>query len=319
MTKMVLLTLCVSLSLAHAAALPDVVAPERVNRSTYVIGPDDQLLIQVQDAPDIGEKPLRVDPNGLIYLPMAGEVTAAGRNVQQLSDEIRKKLLPFIIQPHVTVNVIEPHSRPVSVLGSVTKPGEYQLVDAKSLYQVLSLAGGLSTDAGSLVTITRKNEYGAIPLANASHDSSGRFSVASVPVKYILDASHPQENIAIEPYDVISVPRADRVYVVGDVQKPGAFLLNDRQSVTILQALSLAEGLQKTAASQRARILHHVAGTEQRVDVTVDLKRILAGKDADMAMHSEDILFIPTSAIKQMTTRAVEAVIQTGSGLLIWR
>ncbi len=285
----------------------------------YIIGPDDQLLIQVRDAPEFPEKPLRVDPNGLIYLPMAGAVKAAGRNVEQLHSDIQEKLLPFILAPKVTVNVVESRSQPVSVLGSVTKPGEYQLVDKKSLYQILSLAGGLTIDAGSSVRITRQNQNGRIPLPNAIEDSTGQFTVAAVPVRAILDGSNPQYNIMVEPYDVISVPRADRVYVIGNVQKPGAFLLNDRQSVTVLQALSMAEGLKTTAASQHSKILHHVKGSEDRVEVAINLKKVMEGKDPDVALQPEDILFVPNSPMKQATIRALEAAVQTGTGLAIWR
>jgi polysaccharide export outer membrane protein len=284
-----------------------------------VIGPEDQLLIQVQDSPEIGDKQIRVDPNGLIYLPLAGEITAAGRNVEQLRAAIREKLLPFIIQPRVTVNVVDSRSQPVSILGAVTKPGEYQLVEQKTLYQVLSLAGGLATDAGSMVTITRKKEYGPLPLTNSANDPSGDFIVGSVGVKSIMDATDPQENIVIQPYDTISVPRAERVYVIGSVQKSGAFLLNDRPSVTVLQALSMAEGLQRAAASDRAKILHHAPGKSERVEIAVNLKRVLAGKDADIPLSSDDILFVPNSAAKQATLRALEAAIQTGSGILIWK
>ncbi len=282
-------------------------------------GPEDQLSIQVQDSPEIGEKQIRVDANGLIYLPLAGEIVAAGRNVEQLRSAIREKLLPFIIQPRVTVNVVDSRSQPVSVLGAVTKPGEYQLIEQKTLYQVLSLAGGLATDAGSTVTITRKKEYGPLPLANSAADPSGKFIVGSIGVKSIMDGTDPQANIVVEPYDTISVPRADRVYVIGSVQKPGAFLLNDRPSLTVLQALSMAEGLQHAAALDRAKILHHAPGKSERVEIAVNLKRVLAGKDADIPLSSDDILFVPNSATKQVTLRALEAAVQTGSGILIWR
>lgn len=294
--------------------------PVKENRGpNYVIGPEDQLLIQVQDSPEIGDKQIRVDPNGLIYLPFAGEIVAAGRNIEQLRSVIREKLLPFIIEPRVTVNVVDSRSQPVSILGAVTKPGEYQLVEQKTLYQVLSLAGGLSTDAGSIVTITRRKQYGPLPLSNSLVDGTGEFIVGSVGVRSILDATDPRENIVIQPYDTISVPRAERVYVIGSVQKSGAFLLNERPSVTVLQALSMAEGLQRAAASDRAKILHRAPGKSERVEIAVNLKRVLAGKDPDVPLSSDDILFVPNSAAKQATLRALEAAVQTGSGILIWK
>jgi polysaccharide export outer membrane protein len=285
----------------------------------YLIGPDDRLLIQVQDAAEFSKDPLRVDTNGLIDLPMAGTIKASCRTVEQLRTEIQQQLLPFILHPRVTVNIVESRAQPISILGSVTKPGEYQLVDRKTLYQVLSMAGGLAADSGSSIRITRKIQYGNIPLANAVKDPSGQFSVASVPVRSILDGSDPQANISIEPFDIISVPRADRVYVIGSVQKPGAFLLNERQTVTVLQALSLAEGPKLVAATQHAKILHHVKGNAERTEVAINLKKILAGQDADVTLQPEDILFVPNSSAKQVSIRAAEAAVQAGTGLAIWR
>jgi polysaccharide biosynthesis/export protein len=313
--------LSLSLVLLQAALLlgqqsnspPSTVSP------SYLIGPDDHLLIQVQEAPEFTKDPLRVDSNGLLDLPMAGTVKAGGRSVEQLRADIRQKLSPFIIDPKVTVNVLDARSQPVSILGSVAKPGEYQLVDRRTLYQVLSVAGGLAADAGSTVRITRKSQYGPIPLPGAVTDPSGKFNVASVPVRAILDGSDPQTNIAIEPYDIISVPRADRVYVIGSVQKPGAFLLNERQTVTVLQALSLAEGPKLVAATQRAKILHHVNGSAERTEIAINLKKVLAGQDADVTLQPEDILFVPNSAAKQVSIRAAEAAVQAGTGLAIWR
>ena len=286
---------------------------------TYLIGPDDHLLIQVQEAPEFTKDPWRVDSNGAIDLPMAGTIKASGRSVEQLRADIQQKLLPFIINPKVTVNVLDARSQPVSILGSVAKPGEYQLVDRRTLYQVLSVAGGLAADAGSTVRVTRKIQYGPIPLPGAVTDPTRQFSVASVPVKAILDGSDPRTNIAIQPYDIISVPRADRVYVIGSVQKPGAFLLNERQTVTVLQALSLAEGPKLVAATQRAKILHHVDGRAERTEIAINLKKVLAGQDADVTLQPEDILFIPNSAAKQISIRAAEAAVQAGTGLAIWR
>jgi polysaccharide export outer membrane protein len=284
----------------------------------YLIGPDDHLLIQVQEAPEFTKDSVRVDSNGLLDLPMAGTVKAGGRTVEQLRADIQKKLSPFIIDPKVTVNVLDARAQPVSILGSVAKPGEYQLVDRRTLYQVLSIAGGLATDAGSTVKITRKSQYGPIPLPSVT-DPSGKFSVATIPVKAILDGSDPATDIVIQPYDIISVPRADRIYVIGSVEKPGAFLLNERATVSVLQALSLAEGAKLVAATQHAKILRHVNGNGERTESPINLKRVLAGHDPDVLLQPEDILFVPNSAAKQVSIRAAEAAVQAGTGLAIWR
>jgi polysaccharide export outer membrane protein len=117
-----------------------------------------------------------------------------------------------------------------------------QLRTRKTLVDVLSLAGGLRPDAGSKVTVQRQIDRGPIPLPNAKVDATGHFSVAEVRVRSIMTNAHPEENILIQPNDVISVPRADIVYVMGEVKKAGGFPLNERENLTVLQAVSLAEG-----------------------------------------------------------------------------
>src|SRR5207248_2064666 len=120
--------------------------------------------------------------------------------------------------------------------------------------EMLSLAGGLDTTAGPTLKITRHLDRGRIPLPNAKDDPTGQFSVAEVSVKSILDARNPAENILVQPNDVISIPRADTIYVLGQVQKAGGFVLNDREDVTALQALSMAGGLDRASKPKDAKI-----------------------------------------------------------------
>ncbi len=187
-------------------------------------------------------------------MPVVGELQAAGLTPEQLEDAIKLRLTKVLRHPpDVTVSLMEVHSQGVSVLGAVTTPGVHQLQGEKTLFEVLSLAGGLRPDAGYTVIITRRIEWGPIPLPTAAPDSTGHFSVASVSVKSIMAASNPAENILIKPNDVISVPRADIIYVIGAVKKAGGFALNDNGTRSALQILSLAEGLDRTAAGDRAR------------------------------------------------------------------
>ena len=193
----------------------------------------------------------------------------------------------------------------------------------KTLLEMLSLAGGLRTDAGHSIHITRQLEWGCIPLPNARLDASGKFSVGEVNFKEIMDAQLPQGNIQILPHDVISVPRAEMVYVIGDVKRSGGFVIGESESMSVLQVLSLAEGMNGTADRRRAKILRESPAARQRVEIPVDITAILDGKTQDVALHGDDILFIPSSSGKKASLRALEAAIQTGSGLLtglvIWR
>ena len=107
--------------------------------------------------------------------------------------------------------------------------------------------------------------------------------MGDVDVKSLMSAARPADNILIQPHDVITVPEADVVYVIGEVRKPGAFVLNDRASVSVLQALSMAEGLGSTPAPQDSRILRSVPGNTERKQIPVDLKKVLVGKAEEQA------------------------------------
>jgi polysaccharide export outer membrane protein len=143
--------------------------------------------------------------------------------------------------------------------------------------------------------------------------------VAEVNLKKIMEAKDPEQNIQIFPHDVITVPKAEMVYVIGDVKHSGGFVLSEAESMSVLQALSLAEGLNGTADARHARILRLMHDTDQREELPVDVKGVLAGKKTDIALRGDDILFVPGSAGKKASLRAIEAAIQTGTGMAIWR
>jgi polysaccharide biosynthesis/export protein len=289
-----------------------VVEGEANARSAYLLGPDDQITIRALDVPDINNTPQRVDPNGDLGLPMIGRVHAAGMTVAELERELIKRLKAYLQEPDVSIGLTEMRSQPVSVLGAVGTSGVHQLEGRKSLLEVLSMAGGLSADAGPAVRITRQADRGRIPLAEATENASGRFSTVEIDVRSLLEARNPEKNIVIQPYDVISVPRADVVYVVGEVGKPGPVPLTSGHSVSVMEAVSLTGGVLRTAAPAKARILRRVPGEEKRSEVTINLQRIIQGKADDLPLAAGDILFVPDSSSKRMTTRAVEAVIQAG-------
>ena len=166
--------------------------------------------------------------------------------------------------------------------------------------------------------ITRRMEWGPIPLPNATPDSTGGYSVAEVSIRSLMNAKNPQENIEVKPYDVITVPKADLVYVIGAVKKSGGFVLSEKSDVSALQALSLAEGLDRSAGSSSAKILRLSAGSATRQEIPIDLKKILEGKQPDVPLLANDILFVPTSAAKNASVRAIEAMIQIGTGMAMY-
>src|SRR5882724_11638321 len=288
-------------------------------RSTYLLGPGDQLEISAPELTELANKQVRVDGEGDIEVPLGGRVHVAGLTAQKTEEELNKVLSTYIRQPQVVVGVAEVRSQPVSILGAVNTPGVHQVQGHKTLLEMLALAGGIRPDAGYSVRITRQVEWGCIPLPKTELDASGRYSVAELNLKDIMEAKSPEENIQIFPHDVISVPKAEMVYVIGEVKRSGGFVLGEHQSISVLQALSLAEGLNGTADARHAKILRLKSDADQRIEMPVDVKDALNGKKPDVPLQGEDILFIPGSTGKKAGLRALEAVIQTGTGLAIWR
>src|SRR5438552_10747360 len=301
------------------AAAQQTADPGNLSQAGYILGPDDQILIRALYAEEISEKPVMIGTNGYIGLPMVGRLRASGLTVEQLETEIVSRLKPYMQDPQISVSVVEFRSQPVSVLGAVANSGVVQLRGHKTLFEVISEAGGLKNEAGNTIKITRRKEFGPIPLASAVADRSGQFSVAEVSVKSVMEARNPQENIEVKPKDVVSIPRAELIYVIGSVKRAGGFVLNEREHISVLQALSMAEGLDRVASGGNARILRSSDGASTRTEIPVDVNKILAGKTSDVSMLANDILFIPNSAAKSATLRGVEAAIQVATGVVIWR
>lgn len=305
-----------SLALSGSAQVSDA---STTTESAYILGSGDQISVIVEELPEeFANKSFRVDTNGELSLPLMGHIQAGGLSIARLEAECKSRLEHILKDPQVTISLVNFGSEPISVLGAVNSPGIRQLEGHKTLFEVLSAAGGLRPDAGYQVKITRNLKWGSIPLPQAQNDASGQSSVASIKLSNIIDAIDPTENIEIFPGDAISVPRAELVYVIGSVVKSGGFALNEHSSISALQALSLAEGLQKTAASDRARIMRTEPGSTNRVEIPINLKKLLDGKIADVRLEPNDILFVPNSAGKVATQRAIDAMVST-VGIAIWR
>jgi polysaccharide biosynthesis/export protein len=293
-------------------------SPAANSSGDYLLGPQDSVFIRVTDETDIPQGPYEVDLQGDVVVPELGTMHAAGLTTGQLRADITERLKTILQTPIVTVSVAEYHSQRVSVLGAVATPGVKQIQGRKTLFEVISEAGGLRQDAGDTIAITRQKQWGLIPLPNAKFDANGDFSVAELNVHSVMNARNPEENIAVKPDDVITVPKEQLVYVIGAVNRSGGFPLTERQSMTVLQALALAEGLNRTASSRHARILRATNTGGPRVESEIDVHQIMEGKLSDEALKPDDILFIPNSGPKSASFRALDALIATGSGVAIY-
>jgi polysaccharide export outer membrane protein len=286
--------------------------------STYLLGPDDQVILQGPEMDEVVNRPYRVDPDGYVSLPMIGRIKAGGMTIGDFETELNKAASKYVRDPQLVASVAEFHSQPISVVGAVNQPGAQQLQGKKTLMQVISMVGGFRTDAGNTLSVTRELQWGALPLPNAKIDPSGKYSVAEISIPELLQEKTPQLNISIMPNDVITVPVSETVYVVGDVHKPGGFLLGEHKDMTVLQAVAMAEGISGTSDAKHSRIIHHSADNSVLGETPVNVKEIIAGKAADVPLGGGDILFVPGSMTKKAGARTAEAIVTTVSGMAVW-
>jgi polysaccharide export outer membrane protein len=300
----------------------------------YVIGSGDLLGIEVFDVPELS-RDVRVNETGFVAIPLIPvKVQAGGLTQFQFRDKVAELLQinGLVTHPQVTVTVKEQHSQPITVIGSVRNPLTIQAVHQMNLLQVLSQAGGITDDAGSKVLISRKPPVA--PTAANSVDSGTTDASKTAPANTaaqmentitidlndLLDSGDSKYNIPLLGGDVVTVPRAGVVYAVGAVQHPGGFVMqSDRQQLTVLKVLSLAGGLTSTAKPGNAVILRQPSGSQQRQQVAVDVKKILALKGEDISLRQNDILYVPDSTGKHALRRSAEVAIAIATGVAIVR
>ena len=296
----------------------------------YRIGAEDLINISVFEVPELS-RTARVSASGELSLPLIGRVKAAGLSPIQL-ERVLSELLrrTYIKDPQVTVFLQEFRSDPVSVVGAVKMPGLYYIRTRRSLVEVLAMAQGLSEGLnrhpGRTVVITHQPRPQAAA-GSWSNDATearreangvGWSEIVEVPLKELLHSGDPKWNVPIYPGDVVKVPPAGVVYVAGDVRRPGGFPLTDFDNISAIQAVAMAGGPTRTARRNKSVIIRRNA-LGNRTEEKIRLKRVLSGKDPDVMLGANDILFVPGSVGKQAALRAIEMAIQTASGMLIWR
>jgi len=283
----------------------------------YILGPEDEIDIDVFDVPEL-KQTVRVAADGKISVPLIGRVPAAGLTPEQLRQELEEKWGEDYLQdPQVSVFVKEFKARPVSVIGAAGKPGLYYLKGPRNLIEVLSMAGGVgkASSSGRTVIITRKGGFEDLQPTEGMHVRGP--DQIEVDLNRLLYTRDPNLNIEIKPLDAVSVSQADVVYVTGAVKKPGGFVLDDRPTVTVIQAISMAEGFSGTASKGAARIMR-TRQDGSKLEIPVNLNKVFKGKAEDLTLAANDVLYIPDSKTKVAGQRAVDAGVSTFSAWLIW-
>ena len=264
-------------------------------RPNYVLGPNDQVLVRAPQAEEINEKPFRIDAEGFINMPLVGRIRAGGLTVQELEADLVKRLREYIREPQVIITVVQFRSEPVFFVGAFQRPGIYPLQGRRTLVEMLASIGGLQSNASRRIKVTRRAEYGPIPLPSAIDDPEKKISTVEIGLGSLRENVNPAEDIVLEPYDVISVSRAELVYINGEVARVGGIELGERDSISIAQALTLSGGFTRDANRGKVRILRQVGDTTRRAPIEVDLKRVFQGKDEDIPLLPNDVLYVPRS------------------------
>jgi polysaccharide export outer membrane protein len=254
------------------------------------IGAGDLILIQVFDAQELSSV-VRVALNGTVSLPLVGSVKVAGLTPTEAADEIANLLKAgkFITNPAVTIFIEEYATQGVSILGEVRTPGLYPAVGPRMLLDLLAQAGGANLTASSEITIRRRD--GTEQQIHLDMTGSAKEMLAS--------------NIDINPGDTVIVPRIGVVYVIGEVVRPGGYIMQDSGNLTVLQAIALAQGHTTLASLNHAIILHREPG-HQTVQTDVPVKKIMEGRVHDIALQTNDVLYLPRNIGKEAAFIALE-------------
>lgn len=294
-------------SMVHVGAAVPSSLSGTPNLSAEDVGPNDLLGISVYDSPEL-TRSVRVESDGAIRLPMVKErIHVAGLDPAELEEAITKALVEenILVDPIVTVSVLEYRSRPITVVGAVAHPITFQDDGTVTLLDAISRAGGVAANAGPDILVSHSASDAA---------DTGAALTQRVSVRSLLDTDDPAANLTLQGGDIIRIPQASQLYVVGAVKRPGAFPGNDPSGMSILKALALCGGLD--SYSRHTAFIYRVeAGRAGRSEIPVNLKNILNRKSPDVALMPNDILYVPVSAGRRMSATILATSLGVGLGV----
>ncbi len=274
---------------AAAGGPPSATTPDQ---SAMTIGPGDLIDLSVYHVAELVLK-VRVDSNGVVSLPLVGDLKLAGMTVRDAQLLIARELVErqMVNTPQVSLFIEEFATQGITVYGEVGTPGIYPLMGPHKLYDAISAAGGFTVKAGRTVTILhagRRDREEVIDLSGG--------------------APLEQTNVAISPGDTVVVSKAGVVYVAGEVNKPGGFLMENNTSISLVKAIALAGGTTKVASLKHAIIIRK--SSTGMVEIEVSLDKIYHAKGTDFPLQPEDIVFVPLSNVKNYGAMGIQAAIQ---------
>jgi len=291
------------------AAQTDLTRPKPVpemgaNLPAQAIGPNDLIAVSVYDSPELS-RTIRVSADGYIRLPMLkSRVKAESLYPADLENAIAKALKEgnILVDPYVTVTIAEYHSRPISVSGAVKLPVVFQADGPTTLLEALARAQGLREDAGREILVSH---------VQPGPEGKPITLTRRILVRALIDEADPELNLRLNGGEEIRVPEVGKIYVVGNVKKPGVFPVQDGADTTVLQALALAEGLMPYSNTEA--YIYRREGAGQKNEIPVELAKIMQRKAPDVPMTANDILYIPESRGRKLGVAALEKMLLFGS------
>jgi polysaccharide export outer membrane protein len=276
--------------------------PVHAQDDRYRIGPGDVLDIRVYNRPQLSREAVRVEGNGMIRMPLVdNDIQAACLTEGELAKEISTRYARYYKNLQVDVFIKEYHSKQVAIIGAVNEQSRFELQRRVRLLELLTYAKGPSAKAGQTINIVHSS---ATSPCKQQTDDTTAFS--SYKLSEVLQGD-PKSNPYLEAGDIVTLPEADQVYVVGNVFMPLTIAL--KEPITLTRAIAMAGGLKQDTKKDKIRILRQEPGTTIRKEITVDLSAIEKKSSEDLALAPNDIIDVPTSAGKSFLRSLVQGVV----------
>jgi protein involved in polysaccharide export with SLBB domain len=309
----------------------------------YQLAPSDTIRIVIEDAPELSSI-FRINKQGTIPLRYLGQTLVAGKTTEEVAKMIADSLRGrYLKDPKVYVSVEQYNSRTFFIQGNVRTPGTYVIEGTPSLFKLITIAGGLTENHGSLAYIIREKKADpekiersragieqppdknvsktTLPTAISQALDEKKASEAGIEgeTEYQLITSQLsslfkgrfEQNFLIEPNDLVFIPPRDVFYLAGEVKSPGQYPL--KEGTTLRQAVSISQGTFARAATNRAIIFRQDPLTGKTTEIPVDIGAVMKGKFQDILIMPNDVIVVPGSTVKSVTSSITNALIR-GAG-----
>jgi len=270
----------------------------------YRIGAGDVLDVRIYNRPQLSREAVRVEGSGMIRMPLIDtEIQAACLTEGELAKEISTRYAKFYKNLQVDVFIKEYHSRQVAIIGAVNDQSRFELQRRVRLLELLTYAKGPSPRAGQTINIVHST---ASSPCKKEDETDAAAAFTSYKLSDVLQGD-PKSNPYLEAGDIVTLPEADQVYVVGNVFSPLTIAL--KEPITLTRAIAMAGGLKQDTRKDKIRVLRQEPGTTIRKEITVDLYAIEKKRSEDLALLPNDIIDVPTSAGKSFLRSLVQGVV----------